>query len=533
MLRRALPLLLVAAACATLLQPVGCNQTAHYALVQALESGTPRIDAWHTETCDLARSGGHWYAAKAPGLAAVTLPWYALLRAAGAVPRNAQAGAGFPAAMLGVPRRALWQAGLVGVVLPLLALLLCFRRVADELAPGTGAVAAVALGAGTLLLPFGTVYFAHVLAAALGFGAFTVLFLRRSPAAAGLLAGLAVCVDFPLALLAAALAVYAWRRAPPFVLGAVVGVVPLGLFNTWAFGNPLHLSYASASENQTGVFGLGWPRLHPALELLFSAKGLFVLSPLLAGAAVGLVLLWRAGRRPEAALAAGVTLAYWIYDAGYWTPFGGYTPGPRFLIPAVPLLALGLPPLLRAFPLPSLALALASVGAMVVATAAEPLLGDFDTGSWLHRWRIGSFTHTVVGGTGWLSIAPFIVLVAAGIGAALARDKLPLARNPGAPAAAVAAWVVALVAAPDLLTTDAAQHQRIGAVAVLVLATALLVAATRQPLAVIVCAPLLWPGFAAHTKWSLLVAAIALAAALPWSRAAGRAGIAPPFRRTR
>ena len=39
---------------------------------------------------------------------------------------------------------------------------------------------------------------------------------------------------------------------------------------------------------------------------------------------------------------ARVAAAYFIYNAGYWLPFGGGTPGPRFLIPALPFLALGL-----------------------------------------------------------------------------------------------------------------------------------------------------------------------------------------------
>ena len=64
--------------------------------------------------------------------------------------------------------------------------------------------------------------------------------------AAGALAGLAIVVEFPLGIVAIALAVYAGReRVLPYAVGAV-GVLPLALFNTWAFGSPLDLSYENA-----------------------------------------------------------------------------------------------------------------------------------------------------------------------------------------------------------------------------------------------------------------------------------------------
>ena len=113
-----------------------------------------------------------------------------------------------------------WALGLVGVVLPAFVLLLLVRSVAERIEPGYGTAAAVALGAGTLILPFSTLFFSHVLSAMLAFAAFAVLWRERAGpprlllvAAAGALAGFAIATEYPLGLAAVVLGVYAMRRS--------------------------------------------------------------------------------------------------------------------------------------------------------------------------------------------------------------------------------------------------------------------------------------------------------------------------------
>src|SRR5262249_15328440 len=98
-----------------------------------------------------------------------------------------------------------WALGLLGSVLPALLRLASVRWAGDRLVRGAGLVAAVTLGAGTLILPFATQLLGHVLAATLVFGAFAVLLRERAGPSrlalvglAGLLAGLAVTVEYPL-----------------------------------------------------------------------------------------------------------------------------------------------------------------------------------------------------------------------------------------------------------------------------------------------------------------------------------------------
>src|SRR5213593_415809 len=133
----------IAVAYALPLQSVGCAQNAHYAATRSIAEGRPTIDRYANETCDLVRAHGHFYAAKAPALDFWSAPWYLLLRSAGAVPGNPNAGLRYPDAMVGVPLRAIWQIGLWAVVLPGAFLLLLVRRLADEVEPGTGVAVAV------------------------------------------------------------------------------------------------------------------------------------------------------------------------------------------------------------------------------------------------------------------------------------------------------------------------------------------------------------------------------------------------------
>jgi hypothetical protein len=100
--------------------------------------------------------------------------------------------------------------------------------------------------------------------------------------------------------------------------------------------------------------------------VLVGSRGLLVWSPVCIAAAVGLALLWRRGLRAEAVTAAFVVVAFTVADAGYFLPYGGGSPGPRFMGAAVPFLALGIPAALDRWRVPVLALGLVSVFTMAV-----------------------------------------------------------------------------------------------------------------------------------------------------------------------
>jgi hypothetical protein len=430
-----LAILAVTLSYASVAQGGGVNQLAHFSLVRALTQGTAVVDPYHRETKDLSWYGGHYYSTKAPGLALLSVgPYYLLDRSGGLGLLSRATGATKTAV-------ALWVLGLIGAVLPTGLLLLLIRRVGDTLEPAFGTIAAVTAGLCTLLFPFATLYFNHALSAMLGFAAFAVLWRAGDRlgvvALSGLLAGLAVTCEYPLALVGAALGLYVLsqagrlRRVAAYTSGVALGILPLLLYDLWAFGSPFHLSYSDAivrpgvtghdvlGANAKGLFGVSTPQHGVAAQLLFGHIGLVTITSVVVAGAAGLYPLWKKGWRREAALVAFIGIAFVVYNSGYATPFGGGTPGPRFLIPMLPFLALGFAAAYRAFPWATLGLALPSGLIMLGVTATNPVQAT--TWAWVHRVFDGSFTGSGV----WPKLPLAAFALAAVI---LCRQATPIAR---------------------------------------------------------------------------------------------------------
>jgi hypothetical protein len=489
---------------------MGWAQLAHFAQVRGFDDGRASIDPWQWETMDKAWVDGHFYSVKAPGLPLVTLPAYMALDAAGAWsvsreaaenasdanhPRWAPPGRSYPFVLqYGFdPKRAMhvqsqvedetpmvWALTLVGVVIPAILLLLLVRWAADRIEPGFGTAAAITLGLGTIVMTFAAEYFSHIAAAALGFGAFAILFRERegpprlaAVASAGLAAGLAVSFEYPVGLLGVILFIYALSRRAPrlpralaYGAAAVVGAAPALAFNAWALGSPLEFAYSSAVAvqgysghavlglNDPGFFGIGLPRPSAALDLLLGSRGVLTLTPILAVAVAGAVLMRQGRRRAESNVVLGVTAVYFLYNSGYWLPFGGGAPGPRFMIPALPFLALGLGVAYRRMPAMTLAMAIPSIVMMVAGSMTYPLLGDNGTGTWARDLGDGILEHTVltVAGVrnGWLAALPLFAAVAAAI--AFAARATPRRRlgDIRVPSMAILAWAILSALGPTV-----------------------------------------------------------------------------------
>ncbi|MBJ7458064.1 MAG: hypothetical protein JHD02_02635 [Thermoleophilaceae bacterium] len=505
-------LVLLAVAMGSVIQAMGWAQTSNYALVRALENGTAQIDEYSWETRDSSYYKGHYYSVKAPGMAFLVLPFSMALKAVGAdrlsvvMIEGARRGNALRWARAGVPSgmyanslklaqetRAritnytpfVWMLSLLACVLPALAMMFIIRAIGDELAPGYGTLAAWATGAGTLILPFSTLFFSHVISAVMVLGAFALLWReRKAPThlglifAAGLLGGFSITTEYPLGLAAVIIGVYALarfglsekgellRRSGAYAAGGILGVLPLAVYNKLAFGSVTYFSYKNAIAeqgtsghavlglNDGGFFGITDPKLSNTFDLLFSAKGLFMLSPVLLMALFGLVLMWRGGRRAEVGVIAAIFISYVAYNSGYWLPFGGGSPGPRFLVPVIPFLGLALAPAFKKLPATALALTLPSMLVMATATATLPMIGNGDVGIWPRLVQMVNFEQTWINAFGvdnkWWGILPFVIpLIASLVCVIVATVPMRIkARDVSIATGAVVAWAIVAMSVP-------------------------------------------------------------------------------------
>jgi hypothetical protein len=341
--RRELWLLaLVAAATLTTVYPIDAQDVSRLCLTRALVHLRLSDDSCFGSPYarDRASYGGHLYSDKAPGMSVVEIP--------GAVVASVPNAQSWPYEGLRV-----WAARVLSGGLAFILGAFLVGRISEGIAPGYGGVSLVAFGLGTLVAPFAAANFDHVMTGTLGLAAFALAWHRR-PLLAGLVAGAALDVEyqagFILVILAAYVALQGRRALGRYLAGLLPAVALLGLYDWLAFGAPWHLSYRYvsaefAAEQAGGFFGIHAPYAHAVGDVFVGSGGLLRISPVVAAAAGGLVVLGRRFRA-EALVCAAVIVAFVLLNCGYFEPYGGLSPGPRFLVPALPFLALGLGPAL-------------------------------------------------------------------------------------------------------------------------------------------------------------------------------------------
>lgn len=217
------------------------------------------------------------------------------------------------------------------------------------------------LALGSTMLSYGGLAVSHSVAAASSFGGYLlVLGHRRDPdrAAPPLLAGLcfggAVMLEYP-GLLGAGVAWLLGFAGSPrrlrytalTVAGSLLPIGLLALFHLRAFGSIVSTPYANL-ENPTfasyvsgGFFGLKVLQSNAFMGSFFApATGLFWFAPWTILAVVTLSLAVTSPRLREPALLAVGTLAvYGVFISMVQDWRGGWGAGPRYIVPAVPVLA--------------------------------------------------------------------------------------------------------------------------------------------------------------------------------------------------
>jgi hypothetical protein len=376
-----LVLALVAAAALAPVNLAGPQDRTRYELTRHLALAKS-IELEPTLT-DRATYNGRTYSDKAPGMSFLGIAAFEFERAVG-VARS-------PAQFVSEGDASLWGIRVLTSGILFLVAVIVVGMISERIAMRTGLVVAALFGTATLAAPLAPSLFEHDAAGALGIAAFALLWFRHDRpglVAAGLLAGFGVFFDYEAGVIALGLLAYAaWRHRAAvawFVLGAVPPALMLGAYDWAAFDSPFHLSYRYVSndyseQQRQGFFGIGMPSAHGLEQVLVGPRGLLTWSPLCLLAAVGLWLLWRRGLRAEALLAAALTLAFVLLDAGYFLPYGGGSPGPRFAAECLPFLALGLAPMLERQRVLVLIVGVVSVCTTTVQAVSWGVRSIFDT----------------------------------------------------------------------------------------------------------------------------------------------------------
>ena len=427
--------LFVVALVGPLLHDYGAQQASRYALTAAIwEEQTVKLDSYeHALGIDRAVRDGHVYSDKAPLQPLLGVPFYAVYKAVG----------GESATTLRVSENlGLWWMTLWMSVIPLALLAVAMYRFARRFVPQPLAPV-LAFTVGTMMLPFGSVLFGHELAALFLFLAFFPFAAeepsRNAVILAGAAAGAAVAVEYTAAIGVIVLCgLVLWRqprRFAWFATGGMPFVILLAVYHMAAFGSPLTHPYqwsaisgvVTEAADPLGIFST----VHPerVLQVFFAGRGFLIASPLVVLGLLGSVWLVRGGdaqRRVAGWVAIAMFAGYLGVVIMWGNPWGGESPGPRYMMPAIPFLAAGVAVVWTRYEL--LGKAAFAIGALTMglATITDPLINREVAGGlpqWIDLAASGEFVPTVytmaLGPAGWL----VHVGVAALVGGVLFRTQ--------------------------------------------------------------------------------------------------------------
>ncbi len=327
-----------------------------YALV---DRGTLQLDGLENQTGDIAIFHGHYYLDKLPGFSYLATIPYAL----------AKFTLGLPDHPLKTPEAlALWDAdywvtlGTSGVATAFTAVLLVGLATDLGCRPRLALLVGLAYGLATPAYVYATLAYGHQLSALALLWSF-ILIRNRKPSAnrlswpmvgSGFLAAYASAIELQVGPVSAILgldlvALCLLRKRPAkdlsaFIVGALVPTMGLLVYNQLAFGSPFEMGYfhhatkqfaqVHNQENPLGLLRPNWKLTGPLLVGMH--RGLLFYAPILVLAFPGWIRMIGQRRWTDAWISGTVCAAVFLVNLSYpeWT--GGWSTGPRLLLPLIP-----------------------------------------------------------------------------------------------------------------------------------------------------------------------------------------------------
>jgi hypothetical protein len=323
-----------------------------YALV---DRGTLSIDGLDDQTRDIARYQDHYYSDKTPGYSLLAVAPYAAAKLLFRLSDHPLNRAGFAhwAAdyWITLATSGLFTA-LSGVILAGLARDL-------GCGPRRSALVGLTYGLATPALAYATLAYGHQVAAFALLASFTILWRNRSrprlgAAIAGFLASYASVVEIQVGPVSAILGLYLLalvlgkRRSPStivtFGLGAAIPALILLTYNTLAFGSPWRMGYfyevldqfknVHSSSNPLGMRRPDWSKFG---ELIWGERrGLIRFAPIVILTIPGLFALIRRRHLGMAIVSTLTMISVVLVNLSYPEWSGGWSTGPRLLVPLLP-----------------------------------------------------------------------------------------------------------------------------------------------------------------------------------------------------